>query len=75
MSRMPRVTGKDTVTALLRAGMVKSHVRGSHFYLKWPNGVLLVCIPVHTGKTLRLGTLKNILDQSGLSIDNFIDLL
>ena len=75
MNRIPRVTGKDTLAALLRAGMVQSHVKGSHHYLMWPNGSLLVSIPVHAGKTLRIGTLKNILDQAGLSVDSFIELL
>jgi predicted RNA binding protein YcfA (HicA-like mRNA interferase family) len=45
MSRTPRITGKDTLAALLKAGMVQSHVRGSRHYLKWPKGVTLVCIP------------------------------
>ena len=75
MSRTPRVTGKDTLTALLRAGMVQSHVRGSHYYLKWSKGSSIVCVPVHSGKVLRIGTLKNILEQSGLTIDEFMKYL
>ena len=75
MNRLPRVTGKDTLTALLKAGMIESHVRGSHHYLKWPYGGICICVPIHSGKTLRLGTLKNILDQVGLKADDFIDLL
>ena len=75
MSRLPRVTGKDTVSTLLRAGMTISHVRGSHHYLKWSDGTTLVCVPVHAGKTLKVGTLKSILDQAGLSVDTFIDLI
>ena len=75
MSRMPRVTGEETMAALLRGGMKKSHVRGSHHYLRWPNGARLVSIPVHAGKILKIGTLTNILDQAGLSVDAFIKLL
>jgi predicted RNA binding protein YcfA (HicA-like mRNA interferase family) len=75
MNSLPRVTGKETLAALLRAGMEQSHVRGSHHYLKWPNRTSLVCIPVHAGKTLKIGTLKNILDQAGISTNAFIDLL
>jgi predicted RNA binding protein YcfA (HicA-like mRNA interferase family) len=75
MSRLPRVTGKDAMAALLRAGMVESHIRGSHHYLKWPKGTSVVSVPVHVGKTLRIGTLNNILSQAGISIDYFISLL
>ncbi|MDR0220780.1 MAG: type II toxin-antitoxin system HicA family toxin [Lachnospiraceae bacterium] len=75
MSRLPRVTGKDALAALLRAGMVESHARGSHHYLKWHNSSTLVTVPVHSGKTLRIGTLSNILSQAGISVDKFISLL
>jgi len=68
MSRLPRVTGKDTLAALLKAGMVESHIRGSHHYLKWPKGRMLVSVPVHAGKTLRAGTLSNILQQAGIFV-------
>ena len=75
MSRLPRVTGDDAVSALLRGGMYVSHIRGSHHYLRWPNGSRLVSVPVHAGKTLKVGTLSNILNQAGLSVDVFIKLL
>ena len=75
MNRLPKITGKDALTALLKAGMVESHVRGSHHYLKWPNGLHIVCVPVHAGKTLKTGTLNNILEQAGLSVEHFINLL
>ena len=75
MSRVPRVTGADTVAALLRGGMERSHIRGSHHFLRWPNGSRFVSIPVHAGKTLKVGTLAGILDQAGLSVDAFIKLL
>ena len=75
MSRLPRITGKEALSALLRAGMVQVHVRGSHHYLKWPEGSIPVGVPVHAGKILKVGTLKNILDQAGLSVDVFYKLL
>ena len=75
MTRMPRVTGADTVAALIRGGMELSHIRGSHHYLKWRNGSRLVSVPVHAGKTIKVGTLGSILDQVGLSVDAFIKLL
>ena len=75
MSRIPRVTGKEALAALLRGGMVQGHVKGSHHYLRWPDASRFVSVPVHSSKTLKLGTLKNILEQAGLSADDFIKLL
>ncbi|MBC7925474.1 MAG: type II toxin-antitoxin system HicA family toxin [Bryobacteraceae bacterium] len=34
MSRAPRVTGAELITALERAGFVRSRIRGSHHFLR-----------------------------------------
>ncbi len=73
--RLPRVTGKDVMGALLRKGFTLVYIRGSHHYLEPPGSGLLVTVPVHPGKTLKPKTLKTILDQAGLTIDELIELL
>lgn len=60
--------------ALLRAGFVESHIRGSHHYLRRPGGGLVV-IPVHGSRDLPLGTLRSILRQANLSDDKFYEML
>ncbi len=75
MSRLPRITGKEIVSALSRYGFHLIHVRGSHHYMQAADSQKLITIPVHTGKTVKPGTLKSILEQAGLSVDEFIDLL
>ncbi|GAB6173238.1 type II toxin-antitoxin system HicA family toxin [Paradesulfitobacterium aromaticivorans] len=74
MSRMPRVEGKDVVSAMKRADFRISHIRGSHHYLRRADGNL-VCVPVHVGVILDIKTLKSILEQAGLTIDELIELL
>jgi predicted RNA binding protein YcfA (HicA-like mRNA interferase family) len=71
--RMPRVNGSDTVAALVRAGCVVHHRRGSHVYLKTLAG-RLVTVPVHGRRILKPATLRSILDQAGLSIEEFTEL-
>jgi len=34
-----------------------------------------VTVAVHPGETIKMATLKSILDQAGLSLDEFIELL
>lgn len=75
MSRIPRVTGKEIIAALTRNGYRLIHIRGSHHYLEPQNGQGLVTVPVHAGKIVKPGTLKSILEQAGLSVDEFIELL
>ncbi|HHW40114.1 MAG TPA: addiction module toxin, HicA family [Syntrophomonadaceae bacterium] len=74
MTRLPRVSGKDVVRALKRAGFRVTHIRGSHYYLRRSGGNL-VTVPVHTDEILDLKTLKSILEQAGLTIEELIDLL
>ncbi len=73
--RQPRISGKDVVAALRRAGFIQVYIEGSHHYLEPSEGGALVTVPVHTNKILKPKTLKNILNQAGLNIDEFIRLL
>ena len=78
MSRLPRVTGKDTVRALHRAGFRIFDQTGSHVYLNKFDGMKFstrVTIPIHGNKTLAPKTLKSIINVAELSIEEFIELL
>ncbi|TVR75051.1 MAG: type II toxin-antitoxin system HicA family toxin [Sphaerobacteraceae bacterium] len=74
MSRLPRVSGRETVRALERAGFVVSRQRGSHVRL-FRAGVGQVIVPLHGNRDIPAGTLRNILRQANLSVDEFIELL
>lgn len=70
--RIPRdVSGKDAAKAFRRVGFVHLRTTGSHFIAR-KDGITLA-IPLH--RTLRLGTLKGLIDQSGLSLEEFCALL
>lgn len=74
MSRLPRVSGRETVRALERAGFEVSRSRGSHVRL-FRAGVGQVIVPVHSSRDIPAGTLRNILRQANISVDEFIELL
>ncbi|NLX91294.1 MAG: addiction module toxin, HicA family [Firmicutes bacterium] len=73
--RLPRASDKDIMAALTRSGFRLVHVRGSHHYLEPPSGGKLVTVPIHGNKTLKPKTLKNILDQAGLTVEELLELL
>ena len=75
MPRLPRVSGKALLKALRRAGFVPAHVRGSHHYLRKPDDDRLVTVPVHGNRDLPTGTLRAILRQCGMTVDDLLDLL
>jgi len=78
MPKLPRRSGKEVVKALERAGFEVFDQTGSHVYLhKWEKGSWSkrVTVPVHGKKILKLKTLRNIIKQAGLKVDELIDLL
>ncbi|MGV8124368.1 MAG: type II toxin-antitoxin system HicA family toxin [Candidatus Xenobiia bacterium LiM19] len=65
--KLPRVSGKDVIRALQRAGYDAFDQEGSHVYLhkweseKWGNRVT---VPFHGNEILKAKTLKRILEQA-----------
>lgn len=74
MTKLPRVTGKKVVAALGKAGFETVRTKGSHFYLRHPDGRATV-VPVHSGETLGPGLLAQILRDCELSAENLRSLL
>jgi predicted RNA binding protein YcfA (HicA-like mRNA interferase family) len=70
--KIPRLTAKDLVAALKRLGFFEHHQKGSHLILKHPVKMRRVTIPMHTNKILKLGTLKSILEQADVSIEDIL---
>ncbi len=75
MTRRPRVRGRQAIRALERGGFELTHVRGSHHYLRKPDVTALVVVPVHGNRDLPAGTLRSILHQAGLTVEEFARLL
>jgi predicted RNA binding protein YcfA (HicA-like mRNA interferase family) len=74
MAKLPHITGREILAALLRAGFTESHVRGSHHYLRRAGGRLVV-VPVHARETVPPGTLKSILRTAEMTVEEFVELL
>lgn len=73
--KLQRVPGDKVVKALKRAGFVEIRQRGSHCYLYHKHKDSLVTVPVHAGKIIAPKTLKSILKQAGLSVDELNEFL
>lgn len=72
MSGLPRISGRDCVKTLEKAGFYFKRQHGSHIILRRDNPYAQVTVPDH--KELDRGTLRSIIKQSGLSIDEFLKL-
>lgn len=60
MPKTPRLTGKELIRVLRRAGFEVIRVKGSHHFLRHADGRCIV-IPVHAGETIGPGLLTKIL--------------
>lgn len=74
MSRLPRPTGSEIIRALNRVGFEVARIRGSHHFLRHPDGRATV-VPVHAGEAIGPGLLSKILRDTELSREDFIGLL
>jgi predicted RNA binding protein YcfA (HicA-like mRNA interferase family) len=75
MTELPTVTASRLIRALQRDGFFIHHTSGSHHVLKHPDRpALRVVVPYHVGDVKR-GTLRSILRQANLTVDELIALL
>lgn len=73
MMRLPQVSGKDVQKALIRAGYYPVSQKGSHLKLRRDNPRRTIIVPNH--KDLKKGTLRGIITDAGLSVEEFSRLL
>lgn len=71
---IPRVTAVDIIKALERAGFYFSRQSGSHKIYKNNEGKRTT-VPYHSGKILHPKTLKSILRDANLTVEEFKELL
>ncbi len=72
--RLPQVTAKKLIRALLRADFIQDHQTGSHIALYNPKTGKQTTVPFHSGD-LNRPLLKAIIKQAGLTEDEFRKLL
>lgn len=73
MGTLPKISGADCVKALEKAGFYFKRQRGSHIVLRRNDPFAQVVVPNH--KQLDRGTLRAIIRQADLSVDEFLSLL
>lgn len=72
MPRLPSLTSRDVIRALERGGFNFVRQKGSHrIFIK---GSIGLTVPVHS-KDMRKATLRHIIQQSRLSVEEFLRLI
>jgi predicted RNA binding protein YcfA (HicA-like mRNA interferase family) len=73
MTRLPRMTGKEVIDAFHKAGFQVIHTKGSHHFLRHPDGRITV-VPAHSGEMIGPGLMAKILRDCDLTREEFLDL-
>ncbi len=74
MPKLPTdLSGRQVRTALERVGFVFRRQRGSHMILRREDPYARVVVPDH--KQVRAGTLRRILNDAGLTVEELMTLL
>ena len=74
MSKLPRLTARESIGVLEKAGFSLARQSGSHMIFKNASGKRAT-VPFHSGKTLHPKVLKSILRDADLSAEDLEKLL
>jgi len=72
VARLPVISGDNFVKVMRKVGYVWDHTEGSHMILLYPSGYRL-SVPRH--RELSRGLLRSLIQDAGLSREEFIKLL
>ena len=75
MPKLPILSGKAVVKALSKIGFEHVRTRGSHAILNKQTEYGKITIPVPLHKELAKGTLKSIMRQADLNLEDFLKLI
>ena len=73
--KIPVIPAKKLIKALKRAGFVEDRQKGSHLTLVNSTTNKILTVPVHTGVDIGKGLLKQIINDAGLTVEEFIEFL
>ena len=77
MTKLPVVSGNQVIKALGKAGFYIHHQKGSHVTLRKEEDhqvhIVVPVVPVH--QVVKKGTLRSIIKDAGLTVEEFVELL
>lgn len=74
MPKLPVIKARQLLKTLQKLGFYKHHQVGSHVQLKHPDG-RRTTIPYHPSQEIRRGTLRAIIDDLDMTVEEFIKAL
>jgi predicted RNA binding protein YcfA (HicA-like mRNA interferase family) len=73
MAKLPVISGLTAVKTFHKFGFTTSRQTGSHMILEKAGLDVTLSVPLHT--ELKRGTLRNLIKDAGLTVDEFVAML
>ena len=73
MSRLPIISGRDAIKAFSRYGFTIARQTGSHVIMVKHGIDVTLSVPLHD--PMKRGTLRRLITDSGLTVEEFVHLL
>jgi predicted RNA binding protein YcfA (HicA-like mRNA interferase family) len=73
MPKLPVVSGKEVIKALLKVGWTQARTKGDHVSLTKQGSIYTISVPLHD--EISKGLLRKILKETEISVETFIELL
>ena len=73
MAKLSQLSGRELLQKLRKFGFEVDRVTGSHHVVRHETDSRSASVPCHGNKPLKKGTLKGILNQLGISVDDLLD--
>ena len=70
-AKLPVLTARKLIAILKRYGFEPTRQSGSHVIVEHPDG-RITTVPMHKGKDLAKGTLKKILEDTELQVEDLV---
>ena len=73
MSRLGSYRGEQVVKVFQRAGWRITRQKSSHIILEKEGYEATLSVPVHKGKNVKRGTLRDLIKDARMSVDEFLE--
>jgi len=74
MSGLHNLKSDRIVKAFQRAGWVPERQSGSHVHMTKGGNINILSIPVHKGKPIKQGLLRDQIAKAGMTVEEFLEL-
>ncbi len=74
MVKLPRLSGREVIEVFKRDGWMVDRIEGSHHILVKAGHEATLSVPVHGRQEIRLGLLKRLIRDAGMTNKRFTEL-